>query len=141
MTDITKAVKLDTSAINVDQAIEEVAKEEAGIPTEPTMKEEVKNWINAPVVAAIAAVTTGAVTMIGKDNVSIGGVIGCAAGAGAAYLGTKWISETFGIQDSGIGKALGLFVGIDLGYALTNVGTQMQSDRSVAQEANVANYL
>jgi len=92
-----------------------------------TMVEKEKPWINAASVAALAAAGTAAVTMLGKREVSIGSVAGAVAGVGTAYLGTKWLSEAIGVEDHALGKAMGLFIGIDLGYALTNLGSKVQA--------------
>lgn len=103
------------------------------------MVEKEKSWINAANVAACASLITGAVTMVGKDKVDLGGALGCVAGTAAAYLATKWVSESIGLEEHGLGKAMGLFIGIDLGYALTNLGSQMYNERNT--EANMSNYL
>lgn len=97
----------------------------SAVPKEPatetfTGKED--NWLKADVVAAIAATVTAGITIGGSDNVSGSALLGAAAGVGASYLATKWITECFGMQDNGLGKALGLVIGIDLGYGLTQVG-------------------
>lgn len=97
----------------------------SAVPKEPvtetfTGKED--NWLKADVIAAIAATVTAGITIGGSDNVSGSALLGAAAGVGASYLATKWITECFGMQDNGLGKALGLVIGIDLGYGLTQVG-------------------
>jgi len=104
-----------------------------------TMVEKEKPWINAASVAALAAAGTAAVTMLGKREVSIGSVAGAVAGVGTAYLGTKWLSEAIGVEDHALGKAMGLFIGIDMGYALTNLGSKVHAQYVI--EESTQNYL
>lgn len=110
----------------------------AAIAPATSMQEKENDWFCAQNVAALAAAGTAVVTMIGKRNCDLGAVVGAAAGVGASYLGTKWIAEAMGIENNGFGKAIGLFIGIDLGYGLTNVGINVQNERN---ENSVNNYL
>lgn len=131
---VTVATETVKAVVDAPAAEAVVATNEA--PT--SMKEKENDWFCAPNVAAIAAATTAVITMIGKDQVSVGSVVGAAAGVGSAYLGTKWLTEAMGIENHGLGKAFGLFVGIDLGYAMTNLGSKMSEDRAAA---SVQSYL
>lgn len=93
------------------------------------------DWFSAQNVAAIAAAGTAVITMIGKRNCDVGAVVGAAAGVGVSYLGTKWITEAIGSSHNGLGKALGLFIGIDCGYGLTNLGINVEASRNDSLEA------
>lgn len=106
----------------------------------PTSMNETENdWFCAQNVAAIAAAGTAAITMIGKRNCDAGALIGAAAGVGVSYLGTKWLTEAIGCQNNGFGKALGLFIGVDLGYGLTNIGINVHAEHNA--EKGVNDYL
>lgn len=130
-----------TAANTTSETVVEVTAEQATLKVGEgaTMVEKEKSWMNAPTVAALAAAGTAAVTMLGKRDLSIGAVVGAAAGVGTAYLGTKWLSEAIGVEDHALGKAMGLFVGIDLGYALTNLGGKVQAQYVI--EESTQNYL
>lgn len=120
----------------------EITAESAAIKLEggaASMVEKEKVWMNAQNVAALAAAGTAAVTMLGRREVSVGAVAGAVAGVGAAYLGAKWLSEAMHINEHALGKALGLFVGIDVGYALTNLGSKVQAEYVI--ETTTESYL
>lgn len=91
-------------------------------------------WMKPEIIAAVAATATAAITIGTVDNISGSSLLGAAAGVGASYLGTKWVTEAIGLQNNGLGKALGLIVGIDLGYGLTQVG--INAHRKASDELN-----
>jgi len=104
--------------------------------TPTSMREQENDWFCAQNVAALAATGTAVITMIGKRNCDAGALVGAAAGVATSYLGTKWLTEAIGCQNNGFGKAIGLFIGIDLGYGLTNVGINVQNERNAEQSVN-----
>lgn len=94
-----------------------------------------KSFFSAAIVAGITATATSAITMIGGRQCDLGTVVGGAAGVAAATLATKWITESLGCDQNPLGKAIGLAVGIDLGYGLTKIG--MKAAEPVDSQANL----
>ena len=139
MSNVNETVTVETvtvAAANNASVVEPAATKPAAAPA-TSMQEEENDWFSAQNVAALAATGSAVLTMVGKRNCDTGALIGAAAGIGASYLGTKWLTEAMGCQNNGFGKALGLFIGIDLGYGLTNVGINHTEN----QQSAVKDYL
>lgn len=139
MSNVNETVTVETvtvAAANNASVVEPAATKPAVAPA-ASMQEEENDWFSAQNVAALAATGAAVLTMVGKRNCDTGALIGAAAGIGASYLGTKWLTEAMHCQNNGFGKALGLFIGIDLGYGLTNVGINHTEN----QQAAVKDYL
>lgn len=88
-----------------------------------TFTGESNDWLKPQYIAAASSVVTGTIVMMGNGEVNAGGVVGCAAATAGAYLATKWLTEGLHMEEHVLGKAIGLVAGIDLGYALTAIGS------------------